>query len=115
MSTPEGLAIATKVEPVRRNGALNDGAVVKTSGMSLDHRTKLGESIRARAARDPKRIERNQEIIRLYDEDELGMNEVAHRLGIAFKTVANVLHAAAAEGDVVIRRGATGRTRRAIG
>lgn len=108
--------MAKKVGPIRKGHADNEGGYIQVrQSLTEDQRTKIGQAVREARASDPKRIARNAEIIRLYDEEDLGMNEISRRLELSFKTVANVLHTAAANGDVVIRRGASGRPRRAIG
>lgn len=48
--------------------------------------------------------DRNREIIRLYDEEDFTMREVAEKLKIDQRTVMNILHNARDKGDVVIRR-----------
>ena len=68
-------------------------------------------SIRAFHANDPRKVERNREIIRLYNELDMTMREVAEKMAIDPTTVRNILHRAADEGDVIIRKAArrTGR------
>jgi DNA-directed RNA polymerase specialized sigma24 family protein len=73
------------------------------------------ESVRAARAKEPGRRERDAEIIRLYDEEELSMNGVARQLGVDFRTVKKVLHTAANAEKIVIRQNLGGRPRQLIG
>lgn len=81
---------------------------------AIDLRTKEG----IKAATTPnygplaKRTERDEEIVRLYDEELLSMNETARRLGLDFRTVRSVLRRAAAANKIEIRVDLGGRPRR---
>jgi len=70
------------------------------------------ESVKESWARRAGRAERDAEIIRLYDEEELSMNQTAARLKIDYRTVSKVLKAAAEAGDIAIRSNTGGRPRR---
>jgi predicted DNA-binding protein (UPF0251 family) len=74
-------------------------------------RRRIANSLRERSANDPQKQERNQEIIRLYNEEEMSMREIGERMHVSAPTVMNVLHQAAGRGDVIIRKAArrTGR------
>lgn len=82
--------------------ALKGRAATLTDG----HRTAIANGVRNKHARDPKRVERNKEIIRLYQDEDFSMREIAEKLKVDQKTVMNVLHSARERGDVVIRRAA---------
>lgn len=74
-------------------------------------RAQISNSLRQRAENDPQRQDRNKEIIRLYSEEKMSMREIGESMGLQHQSVMNVLHRAAAKGDVVIRKAArrTGR------
>lgn len=78
---------------------------------SPENRRVLSEALKQYHANDPRKIERNKEIIRLYNEEDQTMVEIAKRLHLDHKTIMNVLHNAADSGDVIIRR-AVRRSRR---
>jgi DNA-binding CsgD family transcriptional regulator len=65
-----------------------------------------GQKLREHYARDPRRIERNKQIVELYNDHEMTMREIGAKLSVDPTTVRNVLHQAADKGDVIIRKAA---------
>lgn len=83
----------------------SEGMIVPRSApQTASHREKIGHALRQKAAIDPKRIERNKEIIRLYSDERLSMAKVAERMKINPRTVSTVLRIAASQDLVIIRR-----------
>lgn len=74
-------------------------------------RVRISNSLRERSDSDPKKLERNKEIVRLYNDEEMSMREISERMRLNHQTVMNVLHRAVDRGDVIIRKAArrTGR------
>lgn len=75
----------------------------KAKNPNISHRQAISDGVRAKWTNDPKRIARDVEIVRLYEEEQLTIRDVAKALTLADKTVMSALHRAAANGDVVIR------------
>ena len=71
------------------------------SDVMRSHFERLGQSKKVR----------DEEIVRLYDTDELSIREVAAKMKLADKTVMAVLHRAQDAGEIIIRPAArrTGR------
>ena len=116
----EGFHICLNL-PLEIMRRVEDGLPRRTKSSEPRYATKKGTEENKRAisagvkehhANDPRKIERNKEIIRLYSDEEQSMVEVAKRLHLDHKTVMNVLHNAAADGDVIIRRAARRSGRR---
>ena len=106
-STVEGVMEATKVEPakVTKSGKRKPPSLAHQSvGGSVTHKERIAAGVRAAYARDPKRVERNKEIIRLYEDEEFSMRAISEKVGADFRTVANVLHTASDRGEIVLRR-----------
>lgn len=102
LRTKEGVKTATTVDyvpPAGRKSRARPGA-------------NRSESVKRARASEPGRTERDAEIVRLYDEELLSMNETSRRLGLDFRTVKNVLHKAAAANKIELRVNLGGRPRR---
>ena len=101
LRTAEGVKAATTVnyQPPKRKSRARPGA-------------NRSESVKAARAREAGRAERDEEIIRLYDEEELSMTAVSRQMGLDFRTVQKVLHTAAKDEKIVIRAHLGGRPRR---
>jgi DNA-directed RNA polymerase specialized sigma24 family protein len=78
-------------------------------GLDQAHRDAIAATQRERWARiHEESSKRDETIIKLYNEEDLGMNAIAKRTGYAQSTVNKVINRAAKEGLVVVRpRGVT--------
>lgn len=101
LRTPEGVRAATTANykpPAPRASRARPGA-------------NRSESVKAARAREVGRVERDAEIIRLYDEMDLSMTGVAKQMDLDFRTVQKVLHTAANADKIVLRLNPGGRPR----
>jgi DNA-directed RNA polymerase specialized sigma24 family protein len=75
----------------------------RAKDVHISHRDAIAAGVRAAYASNPKRIERDKEIVRLYGKEELSVREVAKKMNLADKTVMSALHRAQDRREVVIR------------
>lgn len=102
------LHLMTRVEDGRSYRAANAAVAKKAVATPKKKSTRVPRDLKAG---DPKRIERNSKIVRLYASNNLTMREIAIEMDLDQTTVMNVLHNAADRGDVIIRRA----VRRSVG
>ena len=98
-------AIMERIEDGRErdvNGQVK--STKKAIARTDEHKEGISDGLRRAAASDPRRIERNKEILKLYDEEEWSMADIATSLRCEKRTVMTVLQQAEDRGDITIRR-----------
>lgn len=75
----------------------------RAKNQHLTHREAISAGIKAKHANDPKRIERDKEIVRLYGVETMSIREVSAKMDLSQKTVMSALHRARDRGEVIIR------------
>lgn len=75
----------------------------RAKNQNLTHREAIAAGVKAKFDNDPKRIERDKELVRLYKDEGLSVREVAAKAGLAYKTVQSALHRAVDAGELTMR------------
>lgn len=104
----QSIDLMTRIE----DGRAYRRAVIRVSEKTTKpKKAKKATRVKEPRAGDPKRVERNSNIIRLYQQERKTMREIAVELDLPQSTIMNVLHNAADRGVVNIRRA----VRRSVG
>lgn len=94
----QSLELMTRVEDGRPR------RIRQATTHAVDKPQRVVGTMRQQQSADPKRVERNAEILRLYKHEGKTMREIAQQMDLNDSTVMHILHTAADKGDVVIRR-----------